>query len=571
MAHKKETPRQKMIGMMYLVLMALLALNVSKEVVAAFVTINDKIDASNEIISLKSDETYHQFEQKKVGLIATQSSLKEFDIWHSKALDVEKMTDELVNYIMSESNAMIATAEGEDWVASRKSNGHIEKLKPLIDIKNMDNYDIPTNIFVGTNPTTPNERGVALQSRINAYRDSVCMLMGNISYGGRTYSFSPPSNPEELDEALQTTLPEDRHTIKQVYQSLTIPAALKSYSQDKDFLPWASVMFDHAPIVAAASLLNALKLDVKNSEAEVANFFLRKVEAPAFIFNKIQPLPFASSRYINSGDSLLLNVMIAAYDSTAKTVIRYGIDADTLETNWQETTGAIRIKGSVGHHKIKGAIGVEERGQIKWKPWSYMYSVNKPLGVISQPEMRVLYRGYDNIIEATASGYPSESIQLSGSGCRISRSSGQKYKVTVNRGVRTASINMYAIKEDGSRENLGSYDYKIKPLPRAVVFLGNIKTGDTPSHGTTKSQRITSIRFPNDVLLRQVPLHIVSGKVTADGVMKKGKVKPGGRLDSDAISVLKMAKGKTIRIRLKYKDPSGRVEYAEPLIFTSRP
>ena len=64
MAGGKETPRQKMIGMMYLVLTALLALNVSKEVIAAFVRINDKIDSSSQIIHQNSDNIYHLFDQK---------------------------------------------------------------------------------------------------------------------------------------------------------------------------------------------------------------------------------------------------------------------------------------------------------------------------------------------------------------------------------------------------------------------------------------------------------------------------------------------------------------------------
>lgn len=70
MAGGKETPRQKMIGMMYLVLTALLALNVTKEVVNAFVTINDKLDASASIINGKVQDDYNTFEQKKMSILS---------------------------------------------------------------------------------------------------------------------------------------------------------------------------------------------------------------------------------------------------------------------------------------------------------------------------------------------------------------------------------------------------------------------------------------------------------------------------------------------------------------------
>ena len=569
MAGKNETPRQKMIGMMYLVLTALLALNVSKEVIAAFVTINDKIDGSIEIVELKSLDNYSQFDQKKAGLIASKSSLTDFNIWSKKAHNVKSMTNDLVNFIMSESNEMIKTAEGIDWVESRKENGHIKTLKPLINIRNMDNYDIPTNIFVGNNPTSPNTKGLEIQKKIHAFRDSVCAMMGNISKGEKSYSFSPPYKSENLEAALQTVLPDDKQKIKQVYQSLTIPEQLKSYSDQDVYLPWASVMFDHAPIVAAASLLNALKLDIKNSEAEISNVFLEKVEAPIFVFNKIEPLPFAKSRYINSGDSLEVNVMVAAYDSTSTSIVRYGIDSDTLEDKWKETKGKIDVVGTVGNHKIKGAIGVKEHGDLKWKPWSFEYTVGQPMAVIAQPEMRILYSGYDNVIEATASGYPSESIRVSCSGCTASKISGQRYHIKTAPQSRTANISISAIKEDGTRVNLGNYAYRVKPTPKPETFLGTIKNGDRPSHNTVISQRRLSIRFGNDVNLKQIPLRIVSGHVVVNSLTKQGKVLPGGGLDSDAISILRQSRGKTVTIFIKYKDPAHQTRIAQPIVFTS--
>ena len=83
-------------------------------------------------------------------------------------------------------------------------------------------------------------------------------------------------------------------------------------------MPWPSVMFDHAPIVAAAAMLTSLKLDIKNAESVASEYMLSKVEAPSFNFNKIEPLAFARTGYINQGDSLDLSVMIAAYDSVMK-------------------------------------------------------------------------------------------------------------------------------------------------------------------------------------------------------------------------------------------------------------
>lgn len=570
MSGKKETPRQKMIGMMYLVLLALLALNVSKEVIAAFVTINDKIEGSNRIVQIKSNEIYSQFDQKKAVLIASKSELTEFDLWHSKAMKVKKLSIELVDYILHESNEMIKMSEGKDWIDTSSQDNKTIALKSLINIKHKDNYDIPTRFFVGSDPKKPNQRGLLISSKIHEYRDSICSILGTYQYNGKSYIFNSPKQLINLETALNSVLPVDQSIIKRLYQALSIPDELNSYSKDRSKLPWISAMFNRAPIVAAASIINAIKLDIKNSEAEAVEFLLNKVNAPIFSFNKIEPLPFATTSYINAGDSLNINVMIAAYDSTANRVIKYGIDSDTIESNWQETKGNIAVTGGVGHHKIKGVIGINEKGTLKWKPWSFNYSVGAPVGVIAQPEMRILYKGYNNIIEGTASGFSSENIRLTGSGCTLRKVSGQKYEAYPIKGKRKASINISAIKVDGNRVNLGTFEYIIKPMPTPQIYLGGIKNGDKPSHPAVGVQQRVSLRFGPEVMLRQVHFNILGGSVQVEGIKRVGKIKRDGRLDDNALQILKQSRAKTVTIQIQYRDPSDETRYATPLVFKSR-
>src|SRR5690554_6645704 len=104
MAGGKETPRQKMIGMMYLVLTALLALNVSKEIIAAFVTINDKLEASGEVIYDATGNVYGAFDRKRAAIQAEKGDTKVIDLWQGKAENLNRRTKEIVHYILSESN-----------------------------------------------------------------------------------------------------------------------------------------------------------------------------------------------------------------------------------------------------------------------------------------------------------------------------------------------------------------------------------------------------------------------------------------------------------------------------------
>lgn len=569
MAGGKETPRQKMIGMMYLVLTALLALNVSKEVIAAFVTLNDKLDASSEIINNKNNETYGGFDQKRAALVATKGDMKLFNEWQGRADELKLETKKVVSYILSECNEMIIVAEKKDWIEEKDENGLITKLKPLSEIENMDNYDIPTNRFVGGDPNKPNKEGLAIRDNIHAYRDLVLGLMSTYAEGSLQYTFTSPADSSGLDEALLSANEKDRDKIKQFYKALTLPEKLSPLKKGAPDMPWPSVMFDHAPIVAAAAMLTSLKLDVKNAESMASEFMLGKIDAPVFNFNKIEPMAFATTTYINQGDSLELKVKIAAYDSTEISKIRFGVDADTLEANWKEVTGNISLNGSKpGAHRVKGAIGVKEKGEIAWKNWDFNYTVGQPMGVVALPEMRVLYRGYDNIVEGTASGFPADRVTLSGSGCSIAKR-GNEYVAKVGAGVREATISVMGKKDNGGSVNLGSFKFKVKSLPTPNLYLGGIENGQTPGLASVRAQTRVSCRYDESVPLTNVAFSIVNGTVTVDGIMKKGRILSGGTLDSEAQSILRQSANKQVTILVDYRGPDG-VSKKTALVFQTR-
>ena len=540
---------------MYLVLTALLALNVSKAVIAAFVTLNDKLDYSADIINDKTLDNYYEFNKKKATLIAQDADMTEFNQWNDKALQLKTETAAMIGFILGECNDMIKESEGEDWIDEKDEDGNIIKLKPLIDIKGMDNYDIPTNMFVGGNPNSPNERGTALRDRVHNYRNLVCGLLGTYKYGDHNWKFVAPDNLTGLNQALNAANPEDTAHLAQLYKALSIPEKLHAHGEDVE-MPWASVTFDHAPIVAAAAMFTSMKLDIKNAEAQATDFMLAKISAPPFIMNKISPTAIAPTSYINFGDSIPLDVIVAAFDTTSAAVIKWGMDEDTLPARWTETTGRINLANAApGPHRVKGVIGVQERGSINWKPWEFNFNVGQPMGVIAQPKRRILYRGYDNILEGTASGFPSEKVRLSSSNVTLTKS-GNQWKARPRGGSRTATIAVVATKEDGSTVNVGSYDFDIRPLPKPTVYLGSIADGQNPTLSTVRAQRKVNVRYDQSVTLTGVKFKIESGTVKVDGLRGKGKIQPGGGIDNEAIKVLKQSRGKQVTVIVKYRDPA---------------
>ena len=579
MAGGKETPRQKMIGMMYLVLTALLALNVSKQVIAAFVTINDKLDRSANIINLNNQSNYTSFEKKITTVRAQKGDVAAVEEWRDRALRVEKRTKQTVSFLLSEANEMIKTSEGADWIAEDGTDeeGLIFELKPLADILGMDNYDIPTNMFIGGNPQQPVQRGLNIRDSVIAYRNSVAEIMATYEDvpKKKKYTFTAPESLDGLAEALKTANPEDTSSLAAFMRSLDIPEKIEQriHGVSND-VPWPSAMFDHAPIVAAAAMLTALKLDIKNSESMATDFLLSKVDVQEFDFNKIEPLAFANTGYINQGDSLKLRVMIAAYDSTTVPDVKWGQDADTANMdNWLPATnladGSIAIRGDQpGQHKIKGVIYVKQRGVPVAKPWEFDYAVGQPMGIVALPEMRVLYRGYDNVVEGTASGFPADKVTLTGSGCQLVKK-GSQYIAKVGSGVREATISVSGRKDDGGSVSLGAFKFKVKALPTPGLYLGGISQGQSPGLSNVKAQDRVNCRYDESVPLTNVSFRITSGTVSVDGIMRKGKITGGGNLDSNAKSILSQSKGKQVTLLVNYSGPDG-VSKRTALVFQTK-
>ncbi|MDX1652286.1 MAG: GldM family protein [Brumimicrobium sp.] len=558
MAGGKETPRQKMIGMMYLVLTALLALNVSKEIVAAFVTINDKLKASGKIIENSTTQTYGTFDSKRAAIVAQKGDLSIIDMWQDKAISLNKRTTQIVGFILGESNAMIKEAEGKDWIKEKdEETGAITELNSLLDISAMDNYDIPTNRFIGGNPMKPKEQGLAIIDSVHSYRNYVSELMGTYKVGDKQYTFKAPEKIEDLPNALLTANPDDTSKISQFFKAMTIPdmVEVKDAGTTK-MVPWPSAMFDHAPIVAAAAMLTAVKVDILNAESLAAEFMLSKVDAPTFNFNKIEPLAFARTGYINAGDSLDLRVMIAAYDSTDVPPIKFGIN-DSNPDNWKETTGSIPLDGSSpGNYVVKGAIGVKEKGQLTWKPWSFTYTVGKPSGTVSLPEMNVLYRGYANKVEGAASGYTDYKLSSGGNIESLSKS-GQYYIAKPGSG-RTAKINISGVAADGSSASLGSFEFRVQNMPRPTVKLGSVWDGEAAPLASLRAAGRLFAMYPPEIPL-EAKFDVISWEVNVSGAPRPESGN-GATLSAKAQALIGQArKGSTITFMTNVKGPDGKI------------
>jgi hypothetical protein len=566
MAGGKETPRQKMIGMMYLVLTALLALNVSKQIIQAFIIINDKIESGNQIIQKKNMAILDTYEMKLATLKATKAGpeqIKSVTAVYNKALAIDSMTREASNFVIMEASNMIKESEGTEWHEEDPNFPGDDKwfrLKPLSEIAGMDNYDIPTAYFVG-DASNPTGKGIDILAKMKEYRDFVTKTIANYeAEGGKKWTFEPPDiRPKTgedrrnakseygkaLREALAMANPSDTASIIQIYNIMTPEENVKNHDEE---VPWIVGQFDHAPIVAAAAFISSIRGDFLQAESVAQDLMASKAEVIPFKFNKIEPLAFGRTGYINQGDSLQVSAYIAAYDSTAERKIRYWLDDSTRAEANMKTTDKPFVSitdAPVGAHTVYGQIAVKERGQEVWKNWKFPFEVGKPTGAIGMPEMMTLYINYPNKIVASASGYPAEAMSLTGEGWNATVQPGGAREVTMT----------LSAKGEGGSKTLATQKMKVRDIPSATVFLANVESGKPVNKQSLLSQPIVRLDLVGS------PLTASYAVTQFDLIVGKDRVTcPGNRISQGGLDKLRMAQpGMIIGIfNVKYTGPGGR-------------
>lgn len=158
-----ETPRQKLIAMMYLVLTALLALNVSVDILNAFVIVNESMEETNKIFSDKVEANYSAFERA----LAENETKARPD--YDKAKQVKAWADELVAYIQNVKWEVIAKTEGISLEDA--------KTRSIRAVKKKDNYDIPTHYFIGDSPDGSKGKARELKEKIITFKTNILSVL----------------------------------------------------------------------------------------------------------------------------------------------------------------------------------------------------------------------------------------------------------------------------------------------------------------------------------------------------------------------------------------------------------
>jgi gliding motility-associated protein GldM len=443
MSGGKETPRQKMIGMMYLVLTALLALNVSKEILNAFVIIEDGLNVTNKNFDSKNELLYSKFSK------AMADNKTKTKPWFDKAQEAKKKSAELCAFIDDIKSEMYQKIQKID-----KSTADTFQLKNL-DSK--DENNIPTQLMIGAGADAEHATGKAkdLKEKIEEYKKEMTALV-------------PKAEQAGLKLGLST---EEMYSVG-----------------DQKMVPWEGNLFEHQPVAAVLSILAKIKNDIKNAESDVVSVLLKSVDANDFKFDAIEAKVVAPTSYVMSGEEYTADIFVSAHSSTQNPEVIVG-GGQKIEV--VDGVGKYVVHtGAEGVQEYSGVINVKAPdGSIKPYPFKGEYTVARPAMAVSPTKMNVFYIGVENPVDiSVAGGAPSEVIAtLSGGGGNIVNKGQGHYIVNVKSG-NECSVNV-ALKTKTGSKSMGSMKFRVKkvPSPQAsyagVVGDGKVSKGELLSAG----------------------------------------------------------------------------------------
>lgn len=453
MAGGKETPRQKMIGMMYLVLTALLAMNVSKDVLNAFVIVNNSLQQTNNNFGKKNERTYADFKAAK------DKDPAKTQPYYDRAMKAQKISKDLTQYIEDIKKYLIMKTD-------KKPKEEADTTK-LSNVDSKDNYDIPTHELIGDNPASPKEgeyTAADLKKRINQARTELVKL------------FDDP----------KLFLPNDKKEMEGKISLKTEDFGMMNGVKET----WETGNFYHLPLAAVITNLSTMQADVKNAEADVINKLLAAVKGKDFTFDKLVAKVIAPSSYVLQGEDYKADVLLVAFNSTQNPEIMVG-NVDTVKNELIGDGQKLEVESGMGKYTVKttseglqkwgGIIKVEKPGGgFESYPFSAEYMVAKPAAAVSPDKMNVFYIGVDNPVSVSAAGVAPENLAVSMTGGSISGAKG-KYTVRVNSGSE-CTVNVSA-KGAGTSKPMGNFKFRIKRIPDPISVVAGRKGDDVISKG----------------------------------------------------------------------------------------
>ncbi|MES2279342.1 MAG: gliding motility protein GldM [Bacteroidota bacterium] len=474
MAGGKETTRQKMINIMYLVLIAMLALNVSDSVLNAFRNLNVSMGTARDNSQASIDQLFSTFQATKM----KESPLRAKPLLDTATI-AKNYSDDLNKYVEDLKQAMIKEGEGMD-----PETGDVTKRSDL---------DIVPRVMINEG------KAKLLKEKIIATREKLIGLLNKKDQSSVTFTLDA-QNPKT--------------------------GSAKTW-EDANF-------GDGTPLTAGLTVLTKIQADTKNAETEIVKKVFGKMDQALVTLDKFNAVAVAPSSYILAGQPYTAEVFLTASDSKSNPSI--SVNGSSLPTSEGKGKYTVTTSGE-GIRTWTGSVTVKQTdGTLKtYTTAPQTYQVAKPSAVVSADRMNVFYIGVPNPISISAPGIAKEKLKVSIEGGEITGADGH-YIVTVN-ATGKATVTVSGDLGSGKVQVLGSTDFRTKRIPPPKAVFGGKSSGTTSSANIRGQDRLFAVLtgFDFDAKFNITNFNMMIIKPRQDPIQKSGT---SGLLSADIKAAL---------------------------------
>ena len=476
--HPSElSPRQRMINMMYLVLTALLALNVSKEVLESFFEVNKGIERTTTNFFSKNVETYSDFDK------AAKNNPEKYKTVRDKAYEIKEMSNDLIMLIQEMKYDLVYKTDkgkvylGEDWEIFDEE-GKLKEETLIEDIK-----------FEELTLTQKHQKIGWLQNKSDR------STSGDLFWPKGKKDNRAKKLKDEIIK-LGDFLMEVSGDNKQLVKSIESSTDVSDRKRKKKKISWEEYYFYDMPAVGALTLLSKMQSDVRNAEANVIDFLKKDIDAKSLKFTSAEGIAIPERNFVLRGDSFKAEIFITAKNESQNPDIYVG-EYDSVGGGEYQMIGDYEIvkvingKGmfatrttSEGIKKWGGLIAMKTESGTKYYPFGGEYLVASKSVVVSPINMNVFYLEVDNPVKISVPGFAAADItasMLNGSLRATKKSVGEYIARPTKKG--KARVTLFAT-IDGKRTKMGAVEFRVKEVPPPKPLIGG------KSEGVIEKQRM---------------------------------------------------------------------------------
>ncbi len=511
-----KEPRQLMINLMYLVLTAMLALNVSSEILHAFEVINESITSSNTSIEAKNDEIYKSFQSKEDDPVQRDRIKK----YNDRAKIAKAKSEAMIKILEDWKERVIEEAGG------REEDG---------EIKRKDNIDASTLLLV------ERKGGDTLKEQLQDLREELLKLV----------------NPNSK---------------AQIAKDLPMKVVEVEANDNNPQGDWATAYFYNMPTMAVVTLMAKFQNDVRNSEALILNTLLNESGDEVIKFDAFEAIAVPTTSYALEGQKIEAKILLAAYNKSLEPTIKLTGGGGTMK-EIKDGVGLYEVTASgIGLKTVTGNVAIDLGGRTEQRDFKFEYMVGSTGASIQLDKMNVFYIGVPNPITVSAAGYSLQDISVAIEGTEVTPNNelgiGHYIVNATKPGKVMANINA---KTEAGVKKVSAMEIRVKFIPDPVAKIAGKANGAMPS-STLKAQLGIVADLENfDFDTRFVVTHYEMSMIPKRGELQGPFTEDGPYLNKnkDIIDLIKRSKpgDRVFFDDIRARGPDGRTRKLNAITF----